>query len=152
MAKLISSPKYHPSEWHTSNQTNYTLSESERTRSERLRLECNRLRSEIEDTTKRVQKEVEHKFSQRILDIQFWKSELETKLHEINQEIQAVVDCKMELEKALEATNLPLEIARQCLMFREKRQSIDLIHDEVEIQLMKVILYIDVYIIQLYKL
>jgi tektin-1 len=137
MAKLLSSDKYHPSEWHTSNQTNFTQSETARTISERLRAECNRLQKEADDTTKRVQREVEHKFSQRIKDIEFWKEELEKKLSEINQEIHFISDSKIELEKAIKATNFPLEVARTCLMYREKRQSIDLVHDEVEIQLLK---------------
>lgn len=139
MARLLSSPtKYFPSEWHSSNQTNYKLSEAERTTSERLRAECERLHKETEETTRRTQKEVEHKFSQRILDIYFWKEELETKLKETTQEIEAVLDHKAELEKALESTNFPLQVAKSCLSFREKRQGIDLVHDEVEIQLMKV--------------
>lgn len=139
MAKLLPSPtKYHPSEWHTSNQTNYKQSESERTRSERLRSECTRLCNEVDQTTVRVQKEVEHKLSQRIQDIQFWKEELKRKIQDIAEEIDALLNCKIGLEKGLEATNLPLEVSKRCLMLREKREVIDMVHDEVEIQLMKV--------------
>ena len=139
MAKLLPSPtKYHPSEWHASNDTNYRQSETERTRSERLRSECERLSSEVEQTTVRVQKEVEHKLSQRISDIHFWKEELDKKIKDVSNEIDAVINFKIELEKAIEATNFPLEVTKRCLMYREKRQAIDLVHDEVEIQLMKV--------------
>lgn len=139
MSKLIiSPPKYHPSEWHASNTLNYERSEKERKSSERLRAECDRLRQEAEETTVRSQRDVNHKFSQRIGHINFWKEELEEKLREIVAEIAAVQERKEELEKALQATQLPLEVAKNCLAFREQRTGVDLVHDEVEIQLMKV--------------
>ena len=136
---MPSPTKYHPSEWHTSNKANYKQSETERTRSERLRSECNRLSNEVQQTTFRVQKEVEHKLSQRIDDVTFWKEELEKKIKQTSDEIEAVINMKIELEKNIEATNFPLEVTKRCLMFRENRQAIDLVHDEVEIQLMKVL-------------
>lgn len=42
------------------------------------------------------------------------------------------------LEKALGDTANPLHIAEECLMHREKRQGIDLVHDDVERTLIKV--------------
>ena len=136
---LPSPPKYHPDEWHASNSQNFTQSEKERAYSERLRAECERLCKETEDTTRRTQRDVEHKLSQRISDINFWKAELETKLRELTNEIEAVKESKNQLEQALLNTNFPLEVAKKCLAFREKRVGIDLVHDEVEIQLMKVL-------------
>ena len=139
MAKIyLSPPKYHPNEWHSSNSQNFKQSEKERISSERLRAECERLRKETEDTTRRTQRDVEHKFSQRINDINFWKEELEAKLNATVAEIGAVLDYKAQLEQALKSTSFPLEVAKSCLVFREKRVGIDLVHDEVEIQLMKV--------------
>ena len=138
MATLVPSPtKYHPNEWHTSNSNNFQQSEKERSLSERLRAECDRLCKETEDTTIRTQRDVGHKFSQRINDINFWKSELDSKIQELGTEIEAVKESKANLEQALRDTNFPLEVAKSCLNFREKRQGIDLVHDEVEIQLMK---------------
>jgi len=46
------------------------------------------------------------------------------------------------LEKALSDTANPLHIAEECLMHREKRQGIDLVHDDVEKQLIRVSLLI----------
>ena len=139
MATIYSSPpKYHPNEWHSSNSQNFKQSEKERISSERLRAECERLRKETEDTTRRTQRDVEHKFSQRINNINFWKEELEAKLNATVAEIGAVLDYKAQLEQALQSTSFPLEVAKSCLVFREKRVGIDLVHDEVEIQLMKV--------------
>ena len=46
--------------------------------------------------------------------------------------------CVQVLEKALAETENPLHIAQECLYNREKRQSIDLVHDAVEKELIKV--------------
>ena len=134
MAKIAQPPQmYYPSEWHTSNQLNYQQSEKERTGSERLRAESERLRQETEEITLRTQRDVGHKFSQRIHNITFWKEEVEVKIRELQQEIDAIQERGRELEKALHNTSLPLEIARRCLAFRQNRIGVDLVHDEVEI-------------------
>lgn len=139
MATTVPSPnKYHPIEWHSANNYNYKQSEKERSFSESLRTECERLCKDIEDTTLRTQRDVEHKFSQRINDIGFVKTELETKAKELADEIDALTESKSNLEQGLRNTNFPLKVAKDCLGFREKRQGIDFVHDEVEIQLMKV--------------
>lgn len=139
MAKLIQSPpKYHPSEWQASNRINYTRAEQERAAAERLRAECERLCKETDATTLRTQQSIDHKFAQRIGDIQFWKEELKRKLSDNASETDRLLQRKEQLEKALVATQFPLEVAQSCLSFREKRVAIDLVHDDVEIQLLKV--------------
>ena len=45
---------------------------------------------------------------------------------------------KIRLEKALDATATPLMIATDCLKNRERRQDIDHVHDNVEVELHKV--------------
>jgi hypothetical protein len=42
------------------------------------------------------------------------------------------------LEKALMDTQNPLHVAEECLLHREKRRGIDMVHDDVEKQLIKV--------------
>lgn len=139
MAKVETSPqKFHPSEWHASNQLNYTRAEEERSSAERLSAECDRLRRETDATTLRVQQSVEHKLSQRLRDVEFWKEELRRKVEENVAETGELAEKREQLERALAATAFPLQVAQSCLAFREKRASIDLVHDEVEIQLMKV--------------
>merc|ERR1739844_133696 len=131
MARLIQlPPKYVPEEWHASNTMQYMNAEHERAAAERIR-------HEIEVTTKRTQMDVNKKLDQRITDINFWKSELDQKQDDAENEIAALLQFKARLEKALEDTELPLLIAQQCLANREKRIKIDLVHDNVEIQLLK---------------
>ena len=139
MAKLVQSPpKYLPREWHASNHLSYSRAEQERAASERLRAECQRLRKETEATTARTQQSNEHKLSQRLRDISFWKEELGNKLDENAQEIKLLLERKEELEKALISTKFPLEVASSCLNYREKRIGTDMVHDDVEISLVKV--------------
>lgn len=139
MAKLVQSPpKYLPKEWHTSNHQDYFRAEKERAASERLRAECDRLCKETEASTTRTQRSNEHKLSQRLFDIGFWKEELGNKLEENVQEITLLLDGKEQLEKALISTRFPLEVASNCLTCREKRISTDVVHDDVEIGLVKV--------------
>ena len=45
---------------------------------------------------------------------------------------------KRVLEKALMDTQNPLHVAEECLLHREKRRGIDMVHDDVEKQLIKV--------------
>ena len=139
MAKLVQSPpKYLPAEWHQSNHLNYSTAEKERAASERLRAECERLRKETEATTIRTQRGNEHKLSQRLRDINFWKEELGTKLAENADEVKQLLERKDELEKALASTKFPLEVSSSCLGYRERRIGVDMVHDGVEIGLVKV--------------
>jgi len=100
--------------------------------------ECERLCKETDATTLRTQQSIDHKFAQRIGDIQFWKEELKRKLSDNASETDRLLQRKEQLEKALVTTQFPLEIAQSCLSFREKRVAIDLVYDDVEIQLLKV--------------
>ena len=139
MAKLVQSPpKYLPREWHASNHLSYSRAEQERAASEWLRAECERLRNETEATTARTQRSNEHKLSQRLRDISFWKEELGNKLDENGQEVKLLLGRKEELEKALVSTKFPLEVASSCLKYREKRIGTDMVHDDVEVGLGKV--------------
>ncbi|XP_066269295.1 tektin-1-like isoform X1 [Branchiostoma lanceolatum] len=138
MAKLVSPPpKFTQDEWTVSNLTKYHTAEAERSRSERLIAESQRLMNETEQTTRRTQRDVNKKLEQRIDDVDFWKSELDRKLEEITNETDTMLEYKTRLEKGIEACEEPLRIAQTCLANRQNRASIDLVHDDVERQLLK---------------
>ena len=139
MAKPVKSPqKYLPPEWQTSNKFNYSSAEKERAAAERLRAECQRLRKETDATTARTQQDTTHKFSQRLRDVDFWKTELQRKLADNRNETEILLQRKEQLEQALVSTQFPLEVAKTCLCLREQRTAIDLVQDDVEMQLLKV--------------
>ncbi|KAM4795393.1 tektin-1 [Rhinophrynus dorsalis] len=138
MAELVQfPPKFLPKEWDIANKTRYTNAELQRSRSERLVAESQRLVEEVEKTTQKSQKDVNKKLEQRLEEIQFWKKELDNKLEDTVSEIEQLLAYKIRLEKALESCKEPLSIAQQCLLEREKRIGIDLVHDEVERELIK---------------
>ena len=131
-------PKCLPAEWHACHHVNISNAKREEAAAERLRAECERLRKETEDTTARVQETNLHKFSQRIRDIGFWRQELEKKLAENADETSLLLAQKKRLEEVMNISEFPLEVANLCLQFRSQREQVDLVHDAVEVQLIKV--------------
>ena len=139
MASLVRSPqKYSVEEWHQFNRQKYHNADTERATAERLRAESERLRAERQVKTNRTQSDVNKKLDQRAKDIEFWKSELHRQHDAIACEIEAMLEKKVSLERALAETEFPLQVSKTCLDFREKRVSVDVVHDDVEINLKKV--------------
>ncbi|XP_066533685.1 tektin-1 [Hoplias malabaricus] len=138
MSRVIEAPqKFLPSEWNQANQVQYARAEAERARSEQLTAECRRFIEESEKTAKRMQQDANMKLEQRIKDIKFWKQELEQKLQEMVQEIEVLITFKSRVERALESCSEPLKATLDCLNERHERVAIDLVHDDVEIELLK---------------
>ncbi|NXP94147.1 TEKT1 protein, partial [Passerina amoena] len=138
MARLLQDPsKLHPSEWYTANQMQRASTESQKSRSECMIAESWRLVDEIEKTTQKTQSDVNKKLEQRREEIKFWKQELDNKLEQIVHETEILLTFKNRLERALEGCKEPLVVAQKCLLYRQRRVGIDLVHDEVEQQLLK---------------
>jgi len=129
--------RYTPNDWNASNQSNYMSSDRVRSGSERVRLDTVRLCREADDKTRRTQSDVGKKLGERIGDIDFWKREVNHETDNMITEIDMLQRAKAVLEKALAETENPLHIAQECLYNREKRQGIDLVHDNVERELIK---------------
>ena len=139
MSRLIeSAPKYSTKEWSISNQLNYSQAEQERKVSELIRDESNRLSNEINIVTLKTQIDVNKKIEQRLNDIQFWKSELDNQFLETENEIQNLLKYQKRTEAIFQMTQTPLLISKECIKNRERRISIDLVRDDVEVQLLKV--------------
>ncbi|KAL1260996.1 hypothetical protein QQF64_008823 [Cirrhinus molitorella] len=138
MSRLMGPPdKFLPSEWKHANQVHFRSSEAERSQSQRLTAECQRLIEESDKSTKRMQQDAQKKLEQRIQDIKFWRQELDQKFEEMVQEIETLVIFKSRVEKAFESCSEPFQVTLQCLTERQKRVAIDLVHDEVEEELLK---------------
>ncbi|NWZ23449.1 TEKT1 protein, partial [Asarcornis scutulata] len=138
MSRLFQAPpKFHPSEWHVANKMQCASTESQKSSSERMIAESQRLVDEIEKTTQKTQSDVNKKIEQRLEEIKFWRQELDNKLEQIINETEVLLTFKTRLEKALESCKEPLVIAQKCLLNRQRRVGIDLVHDEVEQELVK---------------
>ncbi|KAM7231772.1 hypothetical protein CapIbe_016533 [Capra ibex] len=138
MAKLLQQPpKFLRTEWQIANKNQYHRAEAQRSRSERLVAESQRLVDEIEKTTRKSQSDVNKKLEQRLEEVRFWKKELDEKLEQLVYATEDLLLYQTRLEKALESFKEPLRITEKCLEYREKRVGIDLVHDEVEQELIK---------------
>ncbi|XP_074647951.1 tektin-3-like [Tubulanus polymorphus] len=129
--------RYTPRDWSQSNSANYLTSDRVRSSSERLRYDTVRLCRETDDKTKRSQADVGKRLGDRIGDIHFWKTEINHEIDNMITENNCLGESKRVMEKALAETENPLQIAQECLYNREKRQGIDLVHDDVESEIIK---------------
>uniref|UniRef100_A0A0B7AUN0 Tektin n=1 Tax=Arion vulgaris TaxID=1028688 RepID=A0A0B7AUN0_9EUPU len=129
--------RFTPSDWLASNYSNYLASDRVRNGAERLRLDTVRLCREADDKTKRTQGDVGKRLGERLGDINFWKSELNLEIENIMDETNQLLETKRNMEKCLAETENPLHISQECLYHREKRQSVDLVHDNPEKELIK---------------
>ncbi|KAF7204042.1 tektin-3 [Nothobranchius furzeri] len=129
--------RYTPDDWYKSNHSNYRESESSRKSAERLRKDTIRLMQDREQLTRRTQENTSKNIAERVNDINFWKSELNHEIDNMVTEIGALTEVKRRLERALAETEGPLQVSQECLYHREKRMSIDLVHDDVEKDLIK---------------
>ena len=117
---------------------NYVASDKVRSSSERVRLDAARLCREANDKTHRTQSDVGRRLGDRIGDIEYWKAEVRNEIDQMITEIDALSRAKAALEKMIVDIEVPLHIAQECLYSREKRQGIDLVHDDVERALIRV--------------
>ncbi|XP_078257945.1 tektin-3 isoform X2 [Rhinoraja longicauda] len=129
--------RYTPQDWYESNQYYYKESESSRHFADRLRVDTARLLQYKDNVTKKTQFESNKNLGERVNDIMFWKSELDHEAEQMSGESNTLVHIKKRLERSLMETEGPLQMAQECLYQREKRMGIDLVHDDVERQLIK---------------
>jgi len=138
MAQIVTRPqRFTPDEWKTANKIKHKNAERIRVQGERLILESERLDSETREQTDTTLEDVDKKLDQRLNDIKYWKEELEVKLDDVFHEIEALEEYRKRVEKVIESIQEPLHIAQTCLANREKRYDIDLVHDNVQKELIK---------------
>uniref|UniRef100_A0A8C2Z1G1 Tektin n=1 Tax=Cyclopterus lumpus TaxID=8103 RepID=A0A8C2Z1G1_CYCLU len=125
------STRYTPDDWYKSNMSNYRESESSRKSAERLRRDTLRMMQDKEQLTRLTQEKTSKNIGERLNDIVFWRAELSHEIDNMVTEIAALTEVKRRLERALAETQGPLQVSQECLYHREKRMSIDLVHDDI---------------------
>ena len=93
---------------------------------------------ETEALSLRTQSANTKRLVERLHDVNYWKAELQREIADMITETDVLCQQKLRLENALRATEVPLHIATDNLHCRQRRQGIDLVQDEVEINLLKV--------------
>ncbi|XP_078456415.1 tektin-3-like [Lampetra fluviatilis] len=134
---LVLSARFTPLEWQRANQGHYSRSEVSRHDAERLRHDTVRLLRDAEQATRRVQAESSRGLGERVGDISFWRAELSHEMQRSVAEMNALGDMKKRVERALAETEGPMQVCKECLYHREKRMGMDMVHDDVEKQLLQ---------------
>ncbi|XP_074201532.1 tektin-5 [Camelus bactrianus] len=129
--------RYSPRDWDQSNQLQVRGAEASRLWAGRLTGDSVRLMQDKDQLTRQMQEGTCRNLGQRLSDIGFWKSELSYELERLLNESHSMDAVKRRLECVAEELTCPLQMALECLYQREKRIGIDLVHDNVEKNLIR---------------
>jgi len=129
--------KYNPDEWHSANYAMSTRSIVDRDTSGKIRNDASDVIKQTEALSLKTQAANTKHLAERLHDINFWKSELQREISDMITETDMLCQQKKRLENALRATEIPLHIATDNLHCRQRRQGIDLVQDDVELNLLK---------------
>uniref|UniRef100_A0A8D0BLG5 Tektin n=1 Tax=Salvator merianae TaxID=96440 RepID=A0A8D0BLG5_SALMN len=130
--------RYSPHDWYKANTATLRGSEAYRHWAGRLNADSGRLIQDKDQLTRQQQEDSGKNIGQRLADIDFWRSELTYELERLLTETRALDTAKRRLECAADEAQGPLQVALECLYNREKRMGIDLVHDDVEKNLIQV--------------
>ncbi|XP_040829875.1 tektin-5 [Ochotona curzoniae] len=126
-----------PRDWEKANERQMRGAEASRLWAGRLTGDSLRLMQDKDQLTRQMQEGTTRNLGQRLSDIGFWKSELGYELERLRTENHSLEAVKQRLQCAVEEINCPLQVALECLYHREKRIGIDLVHDNVEKNLIR---------------
>uniref|UniRef100_A0A0X3Q366 Tektin n=2 Tax=Schistocephalus solidus TaxID=70667 RepID=A0A0X3Q366_SCHSO len=129
--------RYTPKNWSDSNQRLLQANDRAQKDSECLAHDSIRLEKELDDRTKMNQDDSTRRLGDKICDITFWASELDDEIGKMLQENNDLLRARRIAEKLLAESENQLHVSQECLYNREKRQGLDLVHDEVEKQLIE---------------
>jgi len=137
MAQLITGPNtFTVQEWHESNHAKLSRAEQQRSNARNVIAQTKQVIQERQDQTDKGQRDVEGKLNQRIDNVKFWHSELSRQLAALNDETAQLEAYRKRLENGVAGCAQPLEAANHCLNNREGRVNIDLVHDDVQRELL----------------
>ncbi|OXB70832.1 UNVERIFIED_CONTAM: hypothetical protein H355_003768 [Colinus virginianus] len=134
--------RYSTRDWHHANMVQLKGSEASRHWAGRLNAGSLRMMQDKDQLTHQMQEDSNRNLGERISNIEFWKTELTYELECLLKETRALETDKKRLECAIGEIQGPMKAALECLYNREKRKDIDLVHDDVEKNLIK---EIDIY-------
>uniref|UniRef100_A0A8C8YPX3 Tektin n=1 Tax=Prolemur simus TaxID=1328070 RepID=A0A8C8YPX3_PROSS len=129
--------RYTPKDWDRSNQLQLLGAEASRLWAGRLGGDSMRLMQDKDQLTRQMQEGTSRNLGQRLSDIGFWKSELSYELERLVTENHSMDTVKKRMECAADQIDCPLQVALECLYLRENRIGIDLVHDNVEKNLIR---------------
>nr|CAH7734745.1 unnamed protein product [Callosobruchus chinensis] len=129
--------RYTPLEWTRSNLKFYNEADTNRNYAERLKGDFIRVMRETDEKTAGGQRESGRRLGERLTDTTFWRNEVRGELDRLIAETSKLQDSRRCIQKAIDDIEGPLHIAQECLYHREKREGIDLVHDNAEVSLLR---------------
>lgn len=130
--------RYTPRNWFDSYSRLLQANDRTQKDSECLIHDSFRLEEELADRSKANQMDSTRRLGDKICDTVFWQSELDTEIGKMTQENNDLIRSRRITEKLLAETENQLHITQECLYNREKRQGLELVHDDVEKKLIEV--------------
>ncbi|KAK9301060.1 hypothetical protein QLX08_006404 [Tetragonisca angustula] len=125
-------------QWHLNNRHRYRCSEAQQELADRLLNESQRICELSSERVRNNKEETDYRLKEKLEDIEFRKKELLRIRKEVLFEIDALSIYKERIMDALSSVRRSaLVISDKCLSFREHRLGIDLVHDDVEKELLK---------------
>ncbi|XP_060028365.1 tektin-5 [Erinaceus europaeus] len=129
--------RYSPRDWERASQRQVRGAEASRLWAGRLLGDTARLMQDKDQLTRQMQEGSSRNLGQRLADIGFWKAELGYELERLLKENLGLDGLRQRLECAAAELDCPLQVALECLYQREKRIGVDLVHDNVEKNLIR---------------
>ncbi|XP_050577496.1 tektin-1 [Bombus affinis] len=130
--------KFSLHQWHLNNRHRYRCSEAQQELADRLLNESQRVCELSSEKVRNNKEETDHRLKEKIEDIEFRKRELLRIRKEVLLEIDALSIYKERIMDALSSVRKnAFVICEKCLIFREHRLGIDLVHDDIEKELLK---------------
>ncbi|KAB0795165.1 hypothetical protein PPYR_12004 [Photinus pyralis] len=125
-------------EWYLNNRIRYRACLDQQQLADKILAECERGQGIIDEVTALNKREVDHRITEKISDIQFVKDDIVKQRKEVCIEIDNLTTYNERIIDAMNALREEaLKICKKCIIFREGRVGIDLCHDDVERELIK---------------
>lgn len=119
-------------EWDSANHTNFYLLDSLLEKDRTSVLENGRSCKEADDKAHWEQKETTLSLGKRISEIIFWRNKVFAEADKMLNESTALGNLKALLDEIKEQLEETIKVDRECLFLRDKRENMDLAHDNLE--------------------
>jgi len=131
--------KLQPAEWTEWSRAELSSADRARAGSELVRADILTACRGLCERTRRTQADATRRLGDRTDDIKFWRDEIRAEADAAGEESAALDSAIGLLDRAFTEAEIPLQIAEECLHLREQRIGVDLVRDNVEIELIKVV-------------
>lgn len=125
-------------EWYLNNRVRNRSTADIQQLADRVLTECARIKEKSAELATQNKNETNHAIEERINDIEFQRTEVELQRKMVCLEIEALLTYKERIMDAMKSIQHEgLRLCQKCIILREGRLGIDLVHDDVEKELLK---------------